>query len=169
MRRKSFAGMGCPIAAALEAVGEWWSLLVVRNAFRGNLRFDELQAQLGIARNILTRRLRALVEHGVLERRRYQDHPPRFEYALTEKGRALHPVVVSLASWGIRWAQRDGSVSVVDASGRAVEPVLVDRRTGLPIEAGSVLIRRRPGAAPRAARARGGTAAAVPRRRRTPA
>jgi DNA-binding HxlR family transcriptional regulator len=161
MQRTRFTGPVCPVAAALDAVGEWWSLLVVREAFGGARRFDELQARLGIARNILARRLRALVEHGVLERRRYQDRPPRFEYALTEKGQALYPVIVTLFTWGSRWAPDARPAALVDAAtGRAVEPVLVDRRTGARVEPGAVRIQREPepAAAPRP-RPRAGRAA----------
>jgi DNA-binding HxlR family transcriptional regulator len=150
MKRTSFAGATCPVAAALEAVGEWWSLLVVREAFQGARRFDQLQERLGIARNVLTSRLRALVEHGVLERRRYQAHPPRFEYALTEKGRALYPVLVTLFTWGRRWEPGLRAASLVDAAtGRTVEPVLVDRLTGMAVEPGKVrMARGEPGTVP---------------------
>lgn len=148
-QRTASTASPCPIAAALEAVGEWWSLLVVREAFRGAQRFDALQARLGIARNILARRLKALVEHGVLERRPYQDHPPRFEYALTEKGRALYPVLVTLFAWGRRWAPGAGPAALVEiASGRTLEPVLVDRASGAPIEPGTARIQRLADAAP---------------------
>lgn len=104
MRRTSFAAMPCSIARTLEVVGEWWSLLVLRDAFKGVRRFDDFQRSLGIARNILTDRLQTLVEQGVLERRRYQERPPRFEYRLTDKGRDLYPVMVALMQWGDRWA-----------------------------------------------------------------
>ena len=87
MQRKSFADMACPIARGLERVGEWWSMLILRDAFAGMTRFDEFQQSLGIAPNMLTRRLAALVESGLLERRRYSERPPRDEYLLTERGR----------------------------------------------------------------------------------
>jgi DNA-binding HxlR family transcriptional regulator len=141
--------MSCSVAAALEIIGERWSFLVVREAFLGVRRFDALQANLGIARNVLTARLRALVHDGVLEPRRYQDHPPRSEYVLTEKGRALYPVIVSLMAWGDRWASgRAGPPAIlVDRETRApVQPALVDRRTGAPIELGRVRLVPGPGA-----------------------
>jgi DNA-binding HxlR family transcriptional regulator len=164
MKRSRSTGPVCPVAAALEAVGEWWSLLVVREAFHGTRRFDELQARLGIARNILTRRLRSLVDHGVLERRRYQEHPPRFEYALTEKGRALYPVIVALFTWGSRWAQPTSPAALVEvATGRVIEPVLVDRLTGAPVDPGAMRIQRAPAAGPAGA---GGGPAPTPRRAR---
>jgi DNA-binding HxlR family transcriptional regulator len=144
MKRTSFVRMTCPIAATLEVVGEWWSLLVVREAFLGRSRFEELQARLGIARNILAARLRTLTEHGVLDARPYQDHPPRFEYSLTEKGRALFPVIASLMAWGNDWTpQGTLGVGLVDReTGRTVQPVLVDRGTGAPIDSGTVRMAR---------------------------
>jgi DNA-binding HxlR family transcriptional regulator len=102
MKRTSFEDMNCSLARALEIVGEWWTLLVLREAFLGARRFEELQDRLGIARNVLTARLKALAKHGVLERRRYQERPARHEYVLTEKGRALYPVIVTLLAWGDR-------------------------------------------------------------------
>src|ERR1700732_131925 len=92
------------IASALEVVGERWSLLVVRDVFLGLRRFDEIQADLGIARNVLQTRLRKLIDQGVLERRLYQERPPRHEYRLTEKGLDLWPTVVALMQWGDRYA-----------------------------------------------------------------
>ena len=100
MQRKSFADMPCPIARSLERVGEWWSMLILRDAFAGVTRFDEFQQSLGIAPNMLTRRLAALVDAGMLERRRYSEHPPRDEYLLTERGRDFHPVLVELVAFG---------------------------------------------------------------------
>ena len=87
MQRKSFDDMACPIARSLEHVGEWWSMLILRDAFAGVTRFDDFQTNLGIAPNMLARRLAALVEGGLLERRRYLERPPRDEYVLTARGR----------------------------------------------------------------------------------
>jgi len=100
MRRKSFDKMSCPIARSLERVGEWWSMLIMRDALHGMTRFDEFQNNLGIAPNMLTRRLNSLVEAGLLERRRYSEHPPRHEYVPTARGRDLRPVVIALLAWG---------------------------------------------------------------------
>jgi DNA-binding HxlR family transcriptional regulator len=107
-RRRSFDDMNCSIARALDVVGEWWTLLVIRECFRGVRRFDGFVERLGIAPNILTARLRRLVEHGVLEERAYQEHPPRVEYRLTAKGRDVYPVIVALLGWGDRWYAQDG-------------------------------------------------------------
>src|ERR1700683_4443544 len=87
MERKSFSEMHCSIAQCLEVVGEWWSLLIVRDAFLGVTRFDDFQERLGISRNVLNHRLARLVEEGVLVKVPYSDHPPRSDYRLTDKGR----------------------------------------------------------------------------------
>jgi DNA-binding HxlR family transcriptional regulator len=104
MQRKSFADMTCPIARSLEHVGEWWSMLILRDAFGGTTRFDDFQHSLGIAPNMLARRLAALVEAGLLERRRYSERPPRDEYVLTGAGEAIGPVLRSLRQWGEKYA-----------------------------------------------------------------
>jgi DNA-binding HxlR family transcriptional regulator len=100
MLRNDYDDQVCSIAGALAVVGERWSLLIVRDVFLGLRRFDELQSHLGIARNVLQTRLTRLVDEGVLERRLYQERPPRHEYRLTEKGIDLWPTIVSLMQWG---------------------------------------------------------------------
>ena len=102
MKHASFAEMACPVARTLDVVGEWWTMLIVRDAFIGARRFEDFRS-LGIADNILSARLKSLVEDGVLEKRPYQEKPVRFEYVLTEKGRDLMLVVGALATWGIKW------------------------------------------------------------------
>lgn len=109
MQRTSFEGMNCSIARTLDIVGEWWSLLIVRDAFLGVTKFDDFQARLGISRNILTQRLNHLVDNEILERVQYQDHPRRYEYHLTEKGLDLFHTVTALREWGDRWLAPDGS------------------------------------------------------------
>lgn len=94
----------CSIAGALDVVGERWSLLIVRNVLLGLRRFDEIQENLGIARNVLQARLTRLQEHGVIDKRLYQEHPTRYEYRLTEKGLDLWPTIVALMQWGDRYA-----------------------------------------------------------------
>ena len=108
MQRSSFREMNCSIGQSLEVVGEWWSLLIIRDAFLGVTRFDDFQERLGIARNVLNQRLSHLVEEGVFERVAYNEHPPRFDYVLTDQGRDLWPVVVALRQWGDRWRAPDG-------------------------------------------------------------
>lgn len=128
--------MSCPIARSLERVGEWWSILIVRDALGGLTRFDQFQKSLDIAPNMLTRRLNSLVEAGLLERRRYSERPPRYEYLLTPKGRDFRPVVVALYAWGNKhFAPEGASVVLVDnATGKRADPVLVDRPTGRPLD-----------------------------------
>jgi DNA-binding HxlR family transcriptional regulator len=135
MQRKSFGNMQCPVARSLERVGEWWSILILRDAFAGMTRFDEFQKSLNIAPNILTRRLTVLVDAGLLERRLYCERPPRHEYVLTERGRDFRPVLISLQTWGNRHFAPEGpSVMLVDArTGAPAQPILVDRVTGQPI------------------------------------
>lgn len=122
----------CPLSSTLGLVGEWWTLLILHDAFDGYRRFDEFQQNLGISSSLLTSRLKRLVAEGVLERRPYRDNPPRHEYVLTPLGRSLRPVVVALAAWGnSRLAPEQRSMVLVDAAtGEEAEPVLVDARTG---------------------------------------
>ena len=108
MERKSFADMRCSVAQCLEVVGEWWSMLIVRDAFLGVTRFDQFQERLGISRNVLNQRLGYLVEQGVLERVPYSEHPPRHDYRLTPKGRDLWPVLTAMRQWGDKYAAPDG-------------------------------------------------------------
>ncbi|HEY3911189.1 MAG TPA: helix-turn-helix domain-containing protein [Stellaceae bacterium] len=148
MRRKSLGGMLCPIARSLDRVGEWWSILILRDAFYGLRRFDEFQKNLGIAPNILTRRLNGLVEAGLLERRRYSEHPPRDEYQLTERGRDFRPVLLALLAWGNRhFAPEGAAVQLVNRrTGAPVEPVVVDEATGERIAGPDFIVVPGPGA-----------------------
>ena len=97
MKRKCLEGNGCPVARALDVVGDWWTLLIIRDAFAGVTRFGDFQKHLGVAKNILATRLKDMVEQGLLETR---DVGARSDYQLTDKGRALMPVLVTLAQWG---------------------------------------------------------------------
>jgi DNA-binding HxlR family transcriptional regulator len=135
MQRKSFGRMVCPIARSLERVGEWWSILILRDALHGFTRFDQFQQSLGIAPNTLARRLNALVEAGLLERRQYSAHPPRYEYVPTACGRDFAPILVGLLAWGNKhFAPEGASVLLVNSkTGAAADPILVDRATGRPI------------------------------------
>ena len=137
MRRTSFGNLQCPIARSLERVGEWWSILILRDAFLGSTRFEQFQKNLDIAPNMLTRRLNALVNSGLLERRRYSERPPRDEYVLTERGRDFRPVLWALLAWGNKhFAPEGASVVIVDAeTGALAEPILTDRRSGQPLVA----------------------------------
>jgi DNA-binding HxlR family transcriptional regulator len=108
MERKNFSQMHCSVAQCLEAVGEWWSLLIVRDAFLGVTRFDEFQQRLGISRGVLNQRLVRLVDAGVLAKEPYSARPPRYDYRLTEKGRDLWPVVTAMQQWGDKYAAPEG-------------------------------------------------------------
>ena len=92
----------CSIARTLEVLGERWTLLVIRDVFNGRRRFDQIQENLGVARNVLATRLARLVDEGILEKRPYQERPPRFEYFLTEKGLDLWPTMIAMLHWGDR-------------------------------------------------------------------
>jgi DNA-binding HxlR family transcriptional regulator len=135
MERKSFAEMNCSVAQCLEVVGEWWSMLIVRDAFLGITRFDQFQARLGISRNVLNQRLSHLVAAGVLERVPYQQHPPRFEYRLTPKGRDLWPVLTTMRQWGDKYAAPDGSPMLIThkGCGQASTGILTCSACGEPI------------------------------------
>ena len=137
MRRKSFQKMHCPIARSLERVGEWWSMLILRDALHGYTRFEEFRESLDIAPNILATRLAALVESGMLEKRRYSAHPPRYEYLPTQRGRDFRPVLLSLIAFGNRHFAPEGAmVEVVNTrTGKPADIGLIDRATGLAIAA----------------------------------
>jgi DNA-binding HxlR family transcriptional regulator len=113
VRRTSFDEVNCSIAQALEQIGDWWTLLIIRDSLIGVHRFEELQARLGISRNILASRLDTLVGHGILERQPYQERPLRHAYVLTEKGRALWPVLLTIQQWGDRWVTGEGNEPVL--------------------------------------------------------
>ncbi|MFV2009996.1 MULTISPECIES: winged helix-turn-helix transcriptional regulator [unclassified Micromonospora] len=108
MLGRMYDSQTCPVARALEVVGERWTILIVRDALFGTTRFDDFRANLGVARNVLSNRLQTLVEADVLDRVAYQQRPPRYEYQLTERGRALAPVVMSLMDWGTQQLGADG-------------------------------------------------------------
>lgn len=126
MQRKSLISDECPIARSLERVGEWWSMLIMRDALHGLRRFDEFSRSLGIAPNMLTRRLNGLVEAGMLERRAYSERPPRYEYVPTAKGEDFRMVLMALVAWGNRHYAEDGrSVEVVEReTGQLLEPMM---------------------------------------------
>lgn len=148
MRRTSFDDLNCSIGQCLEVVGEWWSLLIVRDAFLGVCRFDDFQARLGIPRYTLNRRLSHLVDNGVLERVPYQDNPPRSEYRLTDKGRDLWNVMTAMRQWGDRWAAPGGPPVRIRHStcGRLVAAMPVCTHCGEQLDVQSVTAEPGPGA-----------------------
>jgi DNA-binding HxlR family transcriptional regulator len=151
MRRTSFTDMSCPIARTLEQVGEWWTLLIVREAFWGTRRFGEFQDHLGIAPNVLTQRLQDLVRHGILEVTATTDNGRALDYRLTDKGRDLLPIVVALAQWGDQHAAApEGSpVRIVERkTGHDIAPLVLRSRTGRKLGARDVTVVEGPGAGP---------------------
>jgi len=133
MRWSELKSDSCPVARGLSVIGDRWTMLVLRDCFHDVRRFDDFQKRLGITRHVLADRLRKLEEARVLERRLYHDRPPRHEYLLTEKGLALHPVLVTLVDWADTWEPHPEGSSrrlVSRDTGEPVVPVLTDARTG---------------------------------------
>jgi DNA-binding HxlR family transcriptional regulator len=135
MKRKSYSMMQCPIARTLEHVGDWWSLLIIRDAMLGLTRFDEFRESLGISPNILSRRLKQLVGSGILERRVSSDPPVRVDYALTPRGLAFEPVLLLLNSFGNQHFAEEGEAAVVihRETGNPTDLRVVDRVSGLDV------------------------------------
>jgi DNA-binding HxlR family transcriptional regulator len=124
----------CPVARALLRVGDAWSMMILRDAGFGATRFDQFRASLGIAPNILTRRLNALTEDGLLEKRRYSLHPPRDEYVLTEKGREFLPILAAIGAWGRKYHGEGDMSFIADAETDVmIEPVVIDGVSGRPL------------------------------------
>jgi DNA-binding HxlR family transcriptional regulator len=123
VKRTSLEGNSCPIARSLDVIGDWWSLLIIRDAFMGARRFGEFQKRLGLAKNILTVRLRTLVDHGILTTEPAADGSPYRDYVLTPKGRGLFPVLVALRQWSEEFDERPEEIATM----------LIDRRSGRPV------------------------------------
>jgi len=147
MERKSFAEMDCSVAQCLEVVGEWWTLLIVRDAFLGVTRFDDFQRRLGISRNVLHQRLDGLVDASILEKVPYSTKPPRSEYRLTTRGKDLWPVLTAMRQWGDRYAAPNGPpVTVVHtACGSAAPTHLICSSCGERVTARDVAVQPGPG------------------------
>lgn len=137
--------MNCAAAQALEQIGDWWTLLIVREGFYGTATFSEFQDRLGIAKNILTERLGALVEHGILSREQNKPDVDRYAYRLTEKGKALLPVLVALMQWGDDWVfDGEGPLRILDAEARKpIRKLGVESSHGRPLGIGD--LRFKPG------------------------
>ncbi|MCA0873924.1 helix-turn-helix transcriptional regulator [Seohaeicola saemankumensis] len=134
----------CPVARGLSVIGDRWTMMVLRDCFLGIRRFEEMQARLGITRHVLADRLRKLAAEGVLRRDQYQERPPRFEYRLTDKGKALYPVLVALIDWAERNVPAKGETAITLLSretGEEICPVLTDAKTGQKITHRSVTAR----------------------------
>jgi DNA-binding HxlR family transcriptional regulator len=148
VRKRSFADMNCSIAQALELVGEWWTLLILRDAFLGVRRFDDFVDRLGISRNVLTGRLQTLVDAGILTRRPYDEGRGRHDYLLTEKGRDLWPVLTALRQWGDTWILGAGNEPILiehTVCGNVVTGVFTCDHCGEPLDARSVRAHPGPG------------------------
>jgi DNA-binding HxlR family transcriptional regulator len=149
MQRKSFSDMNCSIARALDQVGEWWSLLIVRECTQGSTRFAEFQSVLGIAKNILANRLERLTQLGILERYPLDERANADGYRLTKKGEELYPILVALMQWGDRWAtpNKKPSVALVEnGTGRSIEAIKVRGKDGRPLSFRDVCFAEGPGA-----------------------
>jgi DNA-binding HxlR family transcriptional regulator len=147
-RKKTFGDFTCSIARTLDVVGDRWTLLVLRDVFVGINRFDEIQRDLGIARNVLAERLESLVRDGVLERRAYQERPPRHEYMLTQKGKDLQSVLLAMVAWGDRWqgAKEGPPVRLRhETCSTDTRAVIVCSSCGMPLSPGEVTARGGPG------------------------
>jgi DNA-binding HxlR family transcriptional regulator len=149
MKAKSFQGMSCSIAGALQALGDRWAFLVLRDLAIGLRRYDDLQRSTQIPTTTLSERLKHLEAHELIERLQYQDNPPRFEYELTTKGRDFSMVMFALAQWGDRWTAGEAGppVEFVDRdTGRRVRLAYVDDRTGHTVPGSRIEARPGPGA-----------------------
>ena len=146
MRRTRFADAPCPIARATDLIGDWWTPMVLREAFLGRKRFDEFQKALGLSRPVLAQRLSRLVDEGLLEKVLYQERPRRHEYRLTDKGTAFFDVLAAMWRWGEDWLWEDGAppLEMIDArTGEPVRAVVLDENTGKPIDPGQLGLRVR--------------------------
>ena len=153
MKRTSFARMHCSLARGLDLIGDWWSPLIVRDLFLGVVRFDDLVEDLGISRNLLTRRLNALIKSGIIKRHAYRRRPLRYEYRLSEAGRDLVPAILALTAWGDRWARpKEGSpmLFVHKTCGQRFEPQVTCSACGEVVRSDSVKTIGGPGGAMKA-------------------
>jgi DNA-binding HxlR family transcriptional regulator len=149
VKKVSFADMHCSVAQSLEVIGEWWTLLILRDAFLGVTRFDDFASRLGIARNVLTARLDTLVEHDVLARVPYDEARGRYDYRLTDKGRALLPVMTAIRQWGDEWILGEEHAPVVvehTTCGEISRGVLTCDQCGEELTTKTLRARRGPGA-----------------------
>jgi DNA-binding HxlR family transcriptional regulator len=151
MKRTEFASWPCSIARSVDLLGDWWTPLVLREAFLGVRRFDDMQRSLGIGRNVLTQRLKRLVGEGMLDRAQYQEKPDRYEYVLTDKGRDFYPVLAAMIAWGDRWLAGEEGPPIVlrhKACGHDMTAKVVCSECGEPIAARDVRARLGPGYPP---------------------
>lgn len=147
MRRTRFDRAACPVARTTDLLGDWWTPIVLRELLLGTARFNDIRSHTGVSRAVLSQRLKRLESDGVVERHRYEEHPPRNEYRLTEKGRALWDVIAAMWQFGDDWmfTERPGApVELVDRrSGEPVRVRVVAEHTGAPIELDGTRVRLR--------------------------
>jgi DNA-binding HxlR family transcriptional regulator len=139
--REELPGRPCSVAAALNLIGEKWSLLAVREISWGNKRFDQIARNTGAPRDRLAARLRALEAAGVIERHRYSEHPPRYDYELTEAGRELRVVLQALRAWGDKWAVDAPPTVFVHSCGHDLDPAMTCRHCGAELKGGDLDLR----------------------------
>jgi DNA-binding HxlR family transcriptional regulator len=148
MKRTTFADMQCSMSRALEVIGDWWTPLIIRDLFIGVTKFDQLVADLGISRNLLTERLKLLEENKLVSRRSYSQKPPRFEYRLTETGADLVPVLMALTAWGDKWVRPAEGKPILfrhDACGHVFSPQITCAHCSGEVSAASVTAMPGPG------------------------
>ncbi|MEP9375076.1 helix-turn-helix domain-containing protein [Aquabacter sp. CN5-332] len=150
MRSKGFEGMTCSMASVMGALGDRWGALIVRDLYLGLTRYDDLQRSTSVTNATLSDRLKALEQNGLIERRRYQSRPDRYEYVLTEKGRDIGLVLLAMVQVGDKWNLNDldgPPLRFFDArSGHRVQLALVDAQTGKPIDPAHISVEAGPGA-----------------------
>jgi DNA-binding HxlR family transcriptional regulator len=147
MRRTRFDDWPCPIARTADLIGDWWTPLVMREAFLGARRFGEFADRLDIPRAVLTARLQRLVDEGMLQRVEYQSNPPRYDYRLTPKGRDFWNVLAAMWRWGSDWLWEGGEPPVVlkdRDTGAEIRPLVVDETTGRPLDVARSRVGRNP-------------------------
>ncbi len=148
MKHNKFDDLNCSIATALELIGEWWTILILREAFFGTRRFEDFQQHLGIARNILTARLRKLCDGGILQRVPIKEGAKRHEYRLTAMGRDLYPTLIALTQWGDRWLHLGGApVKFIEhTTGEEIPDVAILSKQGAVLDARDLTLKPGPGA-----------------------
>jgi len=148
MKQQNLDAMNCSIATALDIIGEGWTILIVREAFFGTRRFEDFQQHLGIARNILTTRLRKLCDHGVLQRVPVKEGAKRHEYRLTPMGRELYPTLIALTQWGDRWLHDDRApVKFIEyKTGEEIADVAIMSKDNRVLDARDLVLKPGPGA-----------------------
>jgi DNA-binding HxlR family transcriptional regulator len=152
MRRTRFDEHQCPIARTADLLGDWWTPLVLRELLLGKRRFNDIQETLDINRSVLTQRLARLADEGIVERRLYQEHPPRYDFELTDKGRALWDVLGVMWNYGATWLfDSPVAIEMYDKrTGDRIEPAVIDRNTGRPLDVTTTRRRRSAGPSPTA-------------------